>query len=111
MQSQVRAAGALVAVVSCWVGHPGDGQAASLPGEAQFRKFCVRASLQKRGVGCALLGHALRELAEAGVRRVWCNARAEQAGFYARHFGLRVIAGSEFERDGRPYVLVDKALL
>ena len=111
----MRAAGALVAVVSCWVGHAGDGQAASLPDgdreEAQFRKFCVRASLQKRGVGRALLGHALRELAEAGVRRVWCNARAEQAGFYARHFGLRVIAGSEFERDGRPYVLVDKALL
>ena len=41
------------------------------------------------------------------VRRVWCNARLEQAPFYNKHFGMVLIPGSAFEKGGRDYVLME----
>ena len=42
------------------------------------------------------------------MRRVWCNARVEQIGFYSKHFELVEMPGSRFEKGGREYVLMER---
>ena len=94
----------LVSVVSVWVSGGG--------ADAQFRKFCTRSGHQRRGLGSALLRHCFEALrAECpGLRRVWCNARVEQAGFYSKHFAMAAIPGSEFQKGGRDFVLMETQL-
>lgn len=66
----------------------------------------VHADTRGRGVGRALLDHAVREL---GVRTVDVNEQNEQAvGFYA-HSGFTVTARSETDGEGRPYPLLHLA--
>ncbi len=92
----------LVSVVSVWLCADGT--------EAQFRKFCTSTELQRKGLGVELLGFALASLrrGQPPIQRVWCNARVEQIGFYGKHFGLREIADSRFEKGGREYVLMER---
>lgn len=66
----------------------------------------VHADARGRGVGRALLTHAVREL---GVRTVDVNEQNEQAvGFYA-HSGFTVTGRSETDGEGRPYPLLHLA--
>ena len=51
----------------------------------QLRGMATRADLARRGIGSALLQHALAELVTRGdARRFWCNARLAAVPFYRR---------------------------
>jgi GNAT superfamily N-acetyltransferase len=93
----------LLAVVSVWI--------AADRKQAQFRKFCTDEAWRGRGLGSSLLRFALHALRVQGVERVWCNARVEQVGFYARHFGMVEVTGSEFSRGGRDYIIMENCTL
>lgn len=92
----------LVSVVSVWLSADGT--------EAQFRKFCTSNELQHKGLGVELLSFALASLrrGQPPIQRLWCNARAEQIGFYNKHFGLEEITHSRFQKGGREYVLMER---
>ncbi len=93
----------LVSVVSVWLSADGT--------EAQFRKFCTSAEMQRKGLGVQLLSFALASLrrGQPPIKRVWCNARVEQIGFYSKHFGMHEIADSRFEKGGREYVMMERS--
>lgn len=56
----------------------------------QLRGMASRRDLARRGVGTALLRHAIAELSTASPMRLfWCNARVAAAGFYER-LGWRI---------------------
>ncbi len=86
-----------------------DGAVAGFAGTAgeDLAMLFVHADVRGRGVGRALLTHAVREL---GVRTVDVNEQNEQAvGFYA-HSGFTVTGRSETDGDGLPYPLLHLAL-
>jgi GNAT superfamily N-acetyltransferase len=88
----------LLAVISLFVDGP----------EARFRKFATRPDWQGKGLGTALLRHVLAEARRQGARRIWCDARQDSAGFYAR-FGLRP-EGEIFYKGPVAYVRMGAAL-
>ncbi len=88
----------LLAVISCFYRE----------GEMQFRKFATLPHHQRRGFGTMLLRHVIHEASREGVPRLWCNARADKQGFYAK-FGLRA-TGDQFAREGVAYVTMELKL-
>lgn len=54
------------------------------PGDYRLRGMAVDQRWQGKGVGRALVRAGLSAAAEAGGRRVWCNARLTATGFYDR---------------------------
>lgn len=78
-------------------------------GEAQFRKFATLPTEQGKGYGSMLLRHVIREAAELGATRIWCNARAAKSGFYER-FGLRAKPGESFEKNGVAFCVMERPL-
>ena len=54
------------------------------PGDHRLRGMAVDQSWQGSGVGRALVRAGLLAVAQAGGRRVWCNARLTATGFYER---------------------------
>jgi GNAT superfamily N-acetyltransferase len=68
----------LLAVISLFVKGP----------EARFRKFATRPDCQGQGLGTALLNHVFAESRRQGANRIWCDARQDSVGFYAR-FGMQ----------------------
>lgn len=67
-------------------------------GDRRLRGMAVEPELQGQGLGAALVVAALETAAQAGGRRVWCNARTAAAGFYTR-LGF-TIAGEPFDLPG-----------
>jgi len=51
----------------------------------QLRGMATDPDWRNRGVGQAVLDHALAELARRGAELVWCQARETAIQFYARH--------------------------
>ena len=88
----------LVSVVSLFI----DGR------RAQFRKFATLQQEQGKGCGSKLLRHVFEEARLQGADQIWCNARAEKAGFYNK-FGLAA-SGEAFEKDGVSYVIMQASL-
>ena len=76
--------------------------------EARFRKFATRPDCQGRGLGTALLRHTLQEARRRGARHIWCDARQDSAGFYAR-FGM-LPEGAVFYKGPIAYVRMACAL-
>jgi GNAT superfamily N-acetyltransferase len=64
----------LIAVISLFV----------VQDEARFRKFATRPDCQGQGVGTSLLRHVFNEARRLGATQIWCDARQDSAGFYAR---------------------------
>ncbi|MVN75299.1 GNAT family N-acetyltransferase [Hymenobacter sp. HMF4947] len=93
------AAGALVAVISLFVG---------ADGEARFRKFATEPSWQGRGVGTALLRHIIAVAQAQGAHALWCDARQNALPFYQR-FGLQA-EGDVFYKGDIPYLRLRRAL-
>jgi predicted GNAT family N-acyltransferase len=85
----------LVSVVSVFIS--GD--------EAQFRKFATQMEEQGKGYGSILLNRVFDYARERGVKRIWCNARANKAAFYAK-FGL-IPTGDSFTKEGLPYLIME----
>jgi GNAT superfamily N-acetyltransferase len=76
--------------------------------EARFRKFATRPDCQGQGLGTALLTHVFTEARRRGAQRIWCDARQDSAGFYAR-FGMQP-EGEIFYKGPVAYVRMDSAL-
>ncbi|WP_242917620.1 GNAT family N-acetyltransferase [Pontibacter liquoris] len=92
------AEGELVSVISLFI-----------TGEtAQFRKFATHTTCQGKGYGTALLQHLVGQAAEQGVTKLWCNARAEKAGFYEQ-FGLQETP-NRFVKGAVAYVVMEMEL-
>ncbi|KAA1472288.1 hypothetical protein DENSPDRAFT_172292 [Dentipellis sp. KUC8613] len=69
----------------------------------RFRKFACDQRYQGRGIGSALLQHALTHAhAELGAHAVWCDARLSTAEWYQRR-GL-VPFGEHFYKSSVEYV-------
>ncbi|KAL7622112.1 hypothetical protein AAE478_007614 [Parahypoxylon ruwenzoriense] len=77
-------------------------------GEARFRKFATAPEWQGRGVGSALLAHAIESAARAGATNIWCDARQSALPFYQR-FGMSG-QGEVFFKDDVPYLRMSKRL-
>lgn len=73
---------------------------------AQFRKFATLSSRQGQGYGSRLLQYVLEAAQQAGVKRIYCNARVEKAPFYEK-FGL-IRTQDSFERGGKAYVIMER---
>ncbi|SHK35459.1 GNAT family N-acetyltransferase [Hymenobacter psychrotolerans] len=68
----------LVAVISLFVNGS----------EARFRKFATSPAYQRQGIGSALLRYVVAEARRLEASCLWCDARQDSAGFYAR-FGMQ----------------------
>jgi predicted GNAT family N-acyltransferase len=88
----------LISVVSLFIGGE----------EAQFRKFATLESQQGKGYGSRLLFHMLGEAAQAGVKRIFCNARSHKVSFYHK-FGLTETE-TAFTKDGKEYIVMERFL-
>ncbi|NOV02134.1 GNAT family N-acetyltransferase [Paenibacillus planticolens] len=88
--------GTLISVVSLFI----DGE------DAQFRKFATRRSDQGKGYGSRLLRYMLEEAYQAGVKRIFCNARSNKVSFYEK-FGLTVTE-LQFTKGGKDYVVMER---
>jgi len=84
-------------------------------GGRQLRGMAVAEGYRGTGVGAAMLSWAEAEAARdgrasgGGGAMIWCNARVDAAGFYARH-GWRVV-GEPFDVAGvGPHVVMRKGL-
>lgn len=75
-------------------------------GNAQFRKFATLPHAQGRGHGSCLLQHLVQQARAQSVQRLWCHARVERSGFYARHGFVPV--GMPFQRSGRDYIRMER---
>jgi GNAT superfamily N-acetyltransferase len=93
------AEGALVAVISLFVG---------ADGVARFRKFATAPAWQGRGVGTALLHHVIAQARAQGASQLWCDARQNTLPFYQR-FGLAA-EGDVFYKGEVPYMRLSRAL-
>lgn len=63
---------------------------------ARIRKFATLPSSQGRGVGTALISHAISETRRAGFELIWLDARASSASWYRKRGW--VDAGEAFQR-------------
>ena len=88
----------LASVISCFVDRD----------EMQFRKFATLVEEQGQGLGTQLLNHVLDVARQKSIRRIWCNARRDKTGFYAR-FGLTT-TGIPFTREGIEYIVMERIL-
>lgn len=88
----------LVSVVSLFI--EGD--------EGQFRKFATDLDEQGKGYGSELLHFLFNKTEEENVKRIWCNARKDKAGFYEK-FGMQT-TDNEFTKGGIDYVIMEKIM-
>jgi ribosomal protein S18 acetylase RimI-like enzyme len=71
----------------------------------QLRFMAVDPATQGRGVGRALLDHAIRELRQQHVRLLWANGRDTALGFYT-HLGFTVLGDGFIHEPGLPHHLI-----
>ncbi|WP_050182071.1 GNAT family N-acetyltransferase [Domibacillus robiginosus] len=76
--------------------------------EAQFRKFATLQEEQGKGYGSQLLNYIIKEAKSRGAKRIWCNARKNKVDFHNKFWFTE--SGSEFEKNGKEYAIVEKYL-
>ncbi len=74
----------------------------------QFRKFATLPDFQNMGYGSRLLHYLIRIAEEQNCRMLWCNARKNASGFYAK-FGFSETDKS-YHKDGHDFVIMEKIL-
>lgn len=74
--------------------------------EMQFRKFATLKEYQEQGFGTILLKNIIDLSKKEGIKRLWCNARAEKSEFYKR-FNFKPTK-VKFIKDGIEYVIMEK---
>lgn len=77
-------------------------------GSAQLRQMVVVPNLRRRGLGQLIVQHAEAAMREAGVRRMFAQARLVAEKFYADCGYVRV--GDEFMHVTIPHVRMEKTL-
>ncbi len=75
----------------------------------QFRKFATKTSEQGNGYGSLLLKHLMNMARNEKIETLWCNARADKAGFYER-FGMTQTP-KRFIRESVHYVVMEKTFV
>ena len=76
--------------------------------ELQFRKFATLKEEQGKGYGGKLLEKIIGYATEKGLKRIWCNARAEAIDLYKR-YGLET-EGETWQDNGITYTKMAKQL-
>lgn len=74
--------------------------------EAQFRKFATLDAYQGLGYGSILLKEIMNISQKEQLSRIWCNARENKSGFYAK-FGMRATEKT-FEKGGLSYIIMER---
>jgi phosphoribosylformimino-5-aminoimidazole carboxamide ribotide isomerase len=75
----------------------------------QFRKLAVDTSMQKMGIGNALLKYITDYAIENGGTRIWCNSRDSAIGFYQKAGFSKT--GKYNLKDGINYTIMEKQIL
>ncbi|MBR8538286.1 GNAT family N-acetyltransferase [Carboxylicivirga sediminis] len=76
--------------------------------QAQFRKFATLQSYQGKGYGTLLLKEVIHVARNLSLDKLWCNARMDKAGYYAK-FGMK-LTDRTFLKGGIEYVIMEKAI-
>lgn len=77
------------------------------PEGVRFRKFATLEAWQGKGIGSALLLHALDWARSIGECRMWCDARLSALPFYTR-LGFET-TGEPFEKSGLLYTVMHRS--
>lgn len=75
----------------------------------QLRGMAVDESLQRGGIGRALLDAAVKKLRERGAEVLWANGRDSAIGFYER-WGMEVVGDGFVNTRGIPHHVVIRDL-
>ena len=73
--------------------------------EFQFRKFATLKEKQKMGFGSYLLNYIINDAKNKGIKRIWCNARADRRDFYKK-FGMTE-TDALFFKEGIEYTIME----
>lgn len=74
--------------------------------EMQLRKFATIEEYQGRGFGTELLKYLIEIAETENCERIWCNARKNASGFYAK-FGFAE-TDKAYHKDGHDFVIMEK---
>jgi len=74
--------------------------------EVQFRKFATLIEFQGLGYGTVLLKSIIDLMKREGIKKLWCNARAEKSKFYEK-FNLKP-TDKKFMKGGIEFVVMEK---
>ena len=85
----------LVSIVSCFI----------VDDEMQFRKLATLEKYQGKGIATLLLNHILKLARDKGMRKVWCNARANKKSFYEK-FGM-IYNGNTFIKSDQEFSIME----
>ncbi|TKG97040.1 GNAT family N-acetyltransferase [Puteibacter caeruleilacunae] len=76
---------------------------------AQFRKFATLTDYQGKGYGTILLKEIIALVEREHLDKVWCNARVDKSGYYAK-FGM-TLTDEKFVKGGIEYVIMEKSFV
>lgn len=79
------------------------------PGAWQIRGMAVLASLQRRGIGVALVRACVAHAKACGGTVVWCNARVGAVPFYRKQ-GFECVSGEFTIPDVGPHVVMRRSV-
>lgn len=89
----------LISVVSLFIDNKNVGQ---------FRKFATLVEEQGKGYGSQLLHYLFETVQKKGIQKIWCNARVNKTGYYAK-FGMEP-TDKKFSKNGIDYVVMECSL-
>jgi predicted GNAT family N-acyltransferase len=75
----------------------------------QFRKLAVDPSMQKMGIGNAMLKYIEAYAQQNQGTSIWCNARISAIGFYLKANYRQT--GDLFTRDGIDFLILEKVII
>ncbi len=70
----------------------------------QFRKFATLVEEQGKGYGSQLLHYLFQTAQKKGVKKIWCNARVNKTGYYAK-FRMKP-TDKTFNKKGIDYIVM-----
>jgi len=73
-----------------------------------LRKFATLEEYQSKGFGSELLDYLIAIAVEENCKRIWCNARKNASGFYAK-FGFTETEKT-YHKGGHDFVIMEKIL-
>ena len=74
--------------------------------EWQFRKFATETEFQGQGYGTQLLSYVMEAAEQAGVKRIWCNARLSATALYKR-MGMEE-AGESWTKNNIDFIIMER---
>jgi len=74
--------------------------------EIHLRKFATLEQYQNKGFGTELLKYLIELVTIENCDKIWCNARKNASGFYAK-FGF-IETEKTYQKDGYDFVIMEK---